>query len=138
MFSCHCLFLTITVAAHPTSAPDVRKTTLKTEESVAIRSAAITHNLCIRLSVDFHPPAVSHKNSVTQLVSKACISSFGGGGNQEHMLMGLKVTKGFPLCALPVLTSSELESAKWVKTHWTVQKGLDFFLFVTLDKGHSS
>lgn len=34
MFSYHCLFLTITILAHPTKSPDVRKTTLKTERGV--------------------------------------------------------------------------------------------------------
>lgn len=35
MFSYHCLLLTITILAHPTKSPDVRKTTLKTERGVS-------------------------------------------------------------------------------------------------------
>lgn len=80
--------------------------------SVVIRSAAITNNFCIRLSVDFHPPAISHKNSIIQMMSKAFISTFGGGRNQEYA-DGIESDKGFSsLCSSPVLTSLELESAK--------------------------
>ena len=69
------------------------------------------------------------------MMSKAFISTFRGGRNQEYA-DGIESDKGFSsLCSSPVLTSLELESAKWVKTHWTVNKGLDFFLFCDLGQG---
>lgn len=66
------------------------------------------------------------------MMSKAFISTFGGGRKQAYADWFESDKEFSSLFSPPLLTSLELELAKWVETHWTVKKGLGFHLFCDL------
>lgn len=66
------------------------------------------------------------------MMSKAFLSTFGGGRNQAHADWFESDKELSLLFPSPVLTSLEPESAKWVETHWAVKKGLGFLLLCAL------
>lgn len=131
MRSCHCLSAILT---HRTKSPDIRDATLETDrgKGIVIRPAAI--NSFIRLNLVFNLPAYFIRTALLKMMSKTFNSTFGRRKKPSICRLVWKWQWHVLLSSSPLLTSLELESAKWSGNPLACKERRSGLCFVTLDK----